>query len=779
MAVKPPSKTKPKPVTKPRAKPRQSRSQSKPDHSQSKKSASNQSDSRSWRYSFKRYLMGFIALSLIAFSAYLYFLNHLINQRFDGDTWALPSRIYARPLELYSGMSLSRESLKFELELSTYQRVSYRPKPGQFRLLNDSIVLYTQDFEYSDSIEPGRLINVEFVGGKVIGIKDLVSNTALKLHRLPPAIIGSYHPQNGEDRLLLDSDRIPEKLQQILIAVEDKQFFNHFGINPVSIIRALIANVRAGKTVQGGSTLTQQLAKNLFLTSERSLVRKINEAFIALLLEARFSKQTILAAYINEVFLLQQNNIAIHGFELASQRLFKKPTDQLSIDKLALLVGMVKGPSSYNPIVNPLDALTRRNLILRVMRDETLINPIEYAQLIQKPLGTVKRLPGVNPFPAYVDLVKRQLKSSYSSSELSAKGLRIFTPFDPLVQRALHTGLNNGLIRFGQPNLQSAVVIADYLNGDIQALTGDSQVDYPGFNRAAMAQRPIGSLIKPLLLYSLLDGDRSLATPANDKAINIKQSDGNIWSPKNYDRQFHGKMTLYQAFIKSYNLPFVNFGVEGGLEALVRNLERIDLLKHEVVYPSILLGTSAMSPLEVAQMYQVIANNGYFTPLTTIRLVSDKDNRVLDRMPLKSKKIFNQAQIIQVQRAMVGVAEEGTAKYLNSRFKGQILAGKTGTTNDARDSWFAGFSDRLLGVVWLGNDDNKSIKLTGSSGALRVWADIMAQQSINSFKISRDAALEWHYINRKNGKLTRQHCANSVLLPFIKSQIPTGRSACE
>lgn len=765
-----------KPTSKPNRKPKTTRPQNK---SRTARSKSKKSFSAQKNIKLRRYLIGFIAFFAIAFSAYLFFLNHLINQRFDGDTWALPSRIYARPLELYSGMSLSLEALKFELDLSTYQRVWREPKPGQYRLFNQSVDLYAQDFEYSDSIEKGRLINIEFSGDKIAGIKDLISSESLKLYRLPPAIIGSYHPKNGEDRLLLASDRIPEKLQAILIAVEDKQFFNHFGVNPISILRALIANVRAGKTVQGGSTLTQQLAKNLFLTSEKSLLRKINEAFMALLLEARFSKQTILTAYINEVFLLQQNKIAIHGFELASQRLFKKPTEQLSTDKLALLVGMVKGPSSYNPIAHPKAAQARRNLVLRVMRDEKLIDSDEYAQLSRLPLGTVKRLPGVNPFPAYVDLVKRQLKSSYSSSELSAKGLRIFTPFDPLIQRGLHTGLKNGLHRFGQPNLQSAVVIADYLNGDIQALTGDREVDYPGFNRAVMAQRPIGSLIKPLLLYGLLEGNRSLATPANDNEINIKQSDGNVWTPKNYDRQFHGEMSLYQAFVKSYNLPFVNFGVQGGIEALVKNLEKIDLLKHDIVYPSILLGTSAMSALEVTQMYQVIANNGYYTPLTTIRQVSDKDNRVLDRIPLKSKKIFNQAQMIQVQRAMVGVVEEGTAKYLNTRFNGQTLAGKTGTTNDARDSWFSGFSDRLLGVVWLGNDDNKPINLTGSSGALRVWADIMAQQKFKPFRISRDAALEWRYINRKNGGLTKQQCGNSVLLPFIKTQIPTWRSACE
>jgi len=716
---------------------------------------------------------------IMVFSGYLFFLNHLINQRFDEDTWAIPSRIYARPLELYKGMSLNRESLRYELELSTYKHVSHKPKQGQYRFLKESVELYAQDFEYSSFVESGRLVRIKFAGEKITQITDLVAEKSLKLYRLPPAIIGSYHPQNGEDRLLVARDHIPEKLQKILITIEDKQFFNHLGINPISIIRALIANIRAGKTVQGGSTLTQQLAKNLFLSPERSLLRKINEAFIAMLLEFRLSKQTILAAYINEIFLLQQKNIAIHGFGLASQRLFKQPIEQLTTDKLALLVGMVKGPSSYNPILHPKAALARRNLVLKIIYKEQLIDQKEYHHLIQQPLGTVKRLPGINPFPAYVDLVKRQLKSNYSSSELSAKGLRIFTPFDPIIQRSLHRGLRNGLLRFGQPNLQSAVVIADYLNGDIRALTGDSQVDYPGFNRAVMAQRPVGSLIKPLLLYSLLEGGRSLATLANDKAIKIKQSDGNIWAPKNYDRNYHGTMSLYEAFVKSYNLPFVNFGVQGGLEALVKNLERIDLLKHDIVYPSILLGTSAMSALEVAQMYQVIANNGYFSPLTTIRQVSDKDNRVLNRIPIKSQKLFNQAQMIQVQRAMLGVVEEGTAKYLNVRFKGQSLAGKTGTTNDTRDSWFSGFSNRLLGVVWLGNDDNKPTHLTGSSGALRVWADIMAQQKITPFKISRNTTLEWHYINRKNGRLTQQHCLNSVLLPFLKHQVPSIRSTCK
>jgi penicillin-binding protein 1B len=358
--------------------------------------------------------------------------------------------------------------------------------------------------------------------------------------------------------------------------------------------------------------------------------------------------------------------------------------------------------------------------------------------------------------------------------------LRVFTAFDPLLQQNLERGLARGLARFDQPELQAAVVIADYLNGDIQALVGDRVTDFPGFNRALMAQRPIGSLIKPLLLYSLLQGDLTLASVVQDEPIRIKQSNGQIWEPRNYDRELHGKTTLYDAFVNSYNLPFIWLGVNsGGIEALTQNLGRIKLLKHDVVFPSILLGTTAMSAFEVAQMYQVIANDGYFAPLTTIRTVTDQANRTLTRVPLESLKLFDRARMIQVQRAMVGVSEQGTARYLAERFGERTLAGKTGTTDDLRDSWFAGFSDRLLTVVWLGRDDNAPIHLTGSSGALRVWADIMELQGFEAFKLNSDDSLAWHYIDALDGGISQQGCANSVLLPLPKDRIPLRRSPCK
>ncbi|MCP4488709.1 MAG: penicillin-binding protein 1B [Gammaproteobacteria bacterium] len=728
----------------------------------------------------RRWFSALVVALLVGLAAYLLYLNYLIGARFDGGTWQIPSRVYARPLELYPGISIDLEELVYELGLSTYQAVKTDPEPGQYRQAGNAIEIHSRAFEYSDQAEPAHRVHIEFADDRVLQITRLDNAAKLDLLRLPPVVIGSYHPGNGEDRVLLKIEDVPPQLIEILIAVEDRKFFQHFGVDPVSIGRALLANIKAGKTVQGGSTLTQQLAKNLFLTPERSLTRKVNEAFMAVLLEMRFSKESILTAYLNEVFLLQQDNISINGFSLASRMLFKQSLAHLSNDKLALLVGMVKGPTRYNPIIHPVVARERRSLVLRIMRDHKLIDESEYRQAIKRPLGTVKRLPGVNPFPAYLDLVKRQLNRSYSASELSSKGLRIFTPFDPLLQRNLEQGLKAGLNRFEATDLQSAVVISDYFNGDIRALTGDREVDFPGFNRAIMAQRPIGSLIKPLLLYSLLENNKySLASQVDDRPIRIKQLDEKIWEPRNYDRKQRGKMSLYQAFVNSYNLPFVHLGVQGGLQALSTNLEKIGLLKHNVIYPSILLGTTAMSAFEVAQMYQVIASNGYFSPLTTIRRVTDIDNHELNRIPVGSLKLFDESVMLQVQRALIGVAEEGTAKYLNKRFEHKTIAGKTGTTNDARDSWFAGFSERLLTVVWLGKDDNSPISLSGSSGALRVWADIMDRNGFSAFKLTRDDSLEWRYINRFNGKLSRNSCVDSVLLPFTRQQIPGKRASCE
>jgi penicillin-binding protein 1B len=718
-------------------------------------------------------------LLLAAGLGYLWYLNQLIERRFDQGAWAKPSRVYARPLELYTGLALTAQQLERELRLADYRKVATLDAPGQFKRDGERIDLFSRAFRFPDEQQPAMRIAIQFGRTEIGSITDLDTRHPVEAFRLTPALIGSFLPGNGEDRLVVDDNEVPERLKQILLAVEDRQFEQHFGINPASIIRALWQNLQAGKIVQGGSTLTQQLAKNLFLTPRKSLLRKFNEALLALLLEARYDKPALLAAYVNEVFLLQHNNSSVHGFALASRFLFKKSLDELGIDEMALLVGMVRGPSIYNPLKHPERARERRNQILQILLETGQINPAQRKWLAHEPLGVVDRLPAVNPYPAYLDLVKKQLPSAYSAADLERKGLNIFTAFNPSRQHQLELGLANGLKRFADSSVQPAAIVADYLSGDVVAMVSDRQPTFPGFNRAISAQRPIGSLIKPLLLYGLVESGQTLASLVDDRPIRIRQSDGAVWSPRNFDRKLHGRTTLYNAFINSYNLPFVRLGVDqGGLEPLVANLQRIHLLKQSTVYPSLLLGSTAMTAFEVAQMYQVIANAGYFAALTTIREVVDTRGEVLTRIPLESRELFKRNSMLQVIRGLIGVTTDGTARYLQQRFAGTTYAGKTGTTNDLRDSWFAGFGNRHLSVVWLGKDDNQPVGLTGSAGALRVWADIMAQIGEASLQLAPAPALEWHYIDRLDGGLSKQGCENSVLLPFARGSAPTERAAC-
>lgn len=711
--------------------------------------------------------------------AYAYYLNHLVSKRFDGSAWAIPSRVFARPLELYPGIDLGSKQIEREIRQGNYLRVSDEPLPGQYRRLGASLELHTRGFRFADKFQPARLIQVFFDGQRIDAVVDSRSGDDIALIRLPPVMIGSYYPGSGEDRRLLAVDDIPELLRNTLLAVEDRQFFHHFGIDPVAIMRALWANIRAGKTVQGGSTLTQQLAKNAFLTPERSLVRKINEAFLALLLEYRLSKEEILAAYMNEIFLLQQKRIAVHGFGLASEMLLQRSIEHLQPQHIALLVGMVKGPTQYNPFTRPEAATQRRNLVLRIMREQLLIDELTYQRALDAPLGVVDELPPVNPYPAFLDLVKKQLRLFYSEQQLAEGGLNIFSSFDPLLQHNLQAGQKQGLSQFADQEIQTAIVIADYLNGEIQAMVGDRDPAFPGFNRAIMAQRPVGSLIKPLLLYSLLEDDNiTLASRVDDKSIQIQQSNGEIWSPRNYDRRLHGSMTLFRAFTRSYNLPFINLGVGEGLQRLSQNLQRINLLKHRRVYPSLMLGTTAMSAFEVAQMMQVIANNGYFMPLSSIRDVSDQENQPLQKILVEPQRLFDLATIIQVQRAMLGVAEEGTAGDLSRQFPGKAIAAKTGTTNEARDSWFTAFTRQRLSVIWMGQDDNQPLGLSGSAGAMRLWSAIMSRQGFDSFTLSADKDLSWHTVDAIEGSLTREGCSDAVLLPIPAGKIPRGRINC-
>lgn len=713
----------------------------------------------------------------LVFMAYAAYINVQVMHHIENGQWSSPSRVYARPLHLVAGLKLSKKELIQELKLLSY-RQNTTEDSGSYKQAEHSLIIHRRAFNYPNARQTQELFSVEFNKGYVT---ELYDNNGFVIQQLDlePVLLSSFYGKKGEDRLILTYQEIPKSLINTLIAVEDRQFYNHFGINPASILRALWANIKAGKTVQGGSTITQQLVKNLFLTSQRSLLRKVNEAFYAILLEWHLDKNSIITAYINQIFLMQNKQISIHGFALASQYLFRKPLNQISLDQQALLVAMIKGPSYYHPIRHPKRALKRRNLVIDIMQQQTIISLKRAKQLKINPLGVLKSASHIKRFPAFIDLVKKQLPAQYSSEKLNKSGFRIFTTLDPIIQNKVEKAVKKNSVLAHQKTLQAASVIVQYKTGNILALSSDRDPNYPGYNRAILAQRPIGSLMKPILLYTLLEAGESLATRVQDRPITLKQSDGQLWSPNNYDQKLHGEVSLYQALVHSYNLPFVRLGLEKSLSPLVELLEQFKLQKNDVIYPSLLLGSIDLTPLEVAQIYQTLANDGLYSPLSSIRFVTDKNDQLLTKNPIDSIQLLHRASTAQVQSAMKGVVEKGTARYLKSVFPTLKLAGKTGTTDDYKDSWFVGYTERLVGVVWMGEDNNKSTHLTGASGALRLWADIFKTLPIKTLQRAKDDNINWVSTDQSGLFLMDGSCEASQLLPFKKGEEPTDEKYCD
>ncbi|MDH5299220.1 MAG: transglycosylase domain-containing protein, partial [Desulfobulbaceae bacterium] len=473
---------------------------------------------RYWRW-------GGIAILLVLGLAALYVrtLDQTIRDRFEGKRWDLPARVYARPLELYVGLPLTPDQLVEELRLAGYRRAKSAPHPGSYGRNGDTVRLNSRPFYFGGGDrEPSRRLAVTFAGNTVAGLTD-GTGTTCPLARLDPAQIGSFHPLLFEDRIIVTREAIPDLLRRTLVVVEDRNFYLHHGIDPLAILRSLRVNVKAGTTVQGGSTLTQQLVKNLFLDNRRTLWRKANEAVMALLLELHYDKEEILTAYINEVFLGQDGDRAIHGFALAGHFYFRRDLADLTPGQIALLVGLVKGPSFYDPRQHAERATARRNLVLEMMARQGVISQAQRRRATAEPVMEPAALSSaINRFPAFLDLVKRQLLKEYQEKDLTSNGIRIFTTLDPLVQRRVEETLERivpALERGRKPGaaLQAAVVVVHRDSGEIEALAGDRRSGFAGFNRALDARRPIGSLVKPAVYLSALEQGYTLATPLVDR----------------------------------------------------------------------------------------------------------------------------------------------------------------------------------------------------------------------------------------------------------------------
>ena len=702
-------------------------------------------------------------------------LGHRVTKQFEGRRWTLPARVYAQPIELYVGQQLSAQRCVEELERLGYLAQAAPDRPGTYRRKGDRVDVYLRAFRFSDEPQAAVPLRIGFAGDVIESLRTAKGGD-VPVIRLDPLLIGSIFPIHGEDRIVVAPEEVPPLLPEALKAVEDRKFDQHHGVNPLAILRALFVNVRAGQVEQGGSTLTQQLVKSYFLDSRRTLRRKAEEAVMAVILESRFEKADIMNAYINEIYLGQDGKRAIHGFGLASQFYFGKPLAELDLPEIALMVAIVRGPSYYDPRRHADRALERRNLVLRVLAEQGVVKEAEAARAAKTPLGVaVAGRKGAVFYPAFLDLVRRQLRTDYEESDLTESGLTVFTTLDPLLQEKAEDALASELerqdksARKASHGLEGVVVVTTPQTGEVVAIVGGRRASFDGFNRALDAKRPIGSLAKPMVYLAALEtGKYTPATLVHDRAVEIKLPNGDVWKPANFDKEIRGDMPAIRALTQSLNLPTVNLGLEVGLARVARTFVQLGLAEKPNEYPSMLLGATNLSPYDVTQMYNTLANGGFRSPLRTVRAVTAESGKQLKAPELEVAEAAPAEAVYTLDRMLIEVMNRGTGRPARKTLPpGVVVAGKTGTSNDYRDSWFAGFSGSHLIVVWMGHDDNSQTGLTGTTGALAAWSKLMSSIQTTSFEPLMPESLEDRWIDYYSGRETSPYCNGSaVSLPF-------------
>lgn len=710
---------------------------------------------------------------------YLIYLDSKVTQQFSGQKWQVPAQIYARSLSFYPGRELSRQQLLAELKQLKYRQVQQVGSAGQYSVSGNKVDIFRRPFMFVEGYESAARFTVEFNSSGINRILPASRENSPDYARLEPQLIEHLISPQQEDRELVQLQQVPDIIKDTLILVEDRQFYRHHGVSPLSVLRALWANLAAGRTVQGGSTLTQQLAKNMYLNSSRTLWRKANEALIALILEYRFSKDQILEAYLNEIFIGQNHANAVHGFGLGSRFYFGKPLAELQPEEYALLIGMLKGPSFYDPRRFPERAQQRRNVVLRLMQEQNLLSQQTYEQAVKQPLKLVSRDEYLSSgFPAYVDAVRKTLRQLDISYEQQQSGIKIFTYLDPQAQIAAEQAVKQQLATL-DAELQAAVVVADYRQAEVMAIVGGREVNTAGFNRAIEARRQIGSIIKPVIYLQALaqPGRFNLATVLEDTPISLR-SNNQEWQPQNFDLNYRGRVNLLTALADSLNVPTVRLGLQLGMPVVGEGLRKLGLNRQVRLHPAALLGAVELSPMEVAQLYQTIANNGAYQTLSVINAVTDYQGNLLHQRQPDLQQRYNQEEIYLLQYALMQATRTGTAKILSQQFPGVSFAGKTGTSSDYRDSWFSGFDQRSLMVAWMGRDDNKSIGLTGSTGSLRLFSQFIRLYGSSSLIRYRPAQVNLQSFSAITGYPSAQNCINVLLLPAISGEMPVS-SRCE
>ena len=718
--------------------------------------------------------LAFILLILLAF--YTLYLDAKVVEKFEGQRWQVPVQVFGKVERFYIGSEINLTQLNDNLLQTGYRRTSKVSKPGDFALSKNRIIIYRRAFDFGSGVEEPEIATIDVIHKNQTQVVSqlYIDNQEADSIEIEPYLMGRIIPENKEDRVLVPLQSVPEKLLDTLLLVEDRDFYFHSGISPLGILRALYSNIKAGRTVQGGSTLTQQLVKNMYLTRDKTIWRKANEAIMSLLLEYRYSKDQLLEAYINEVYLGQHFANGIYGFGLASEFYFGENIAQLSNAQMATLIGVIKGPSYYDPWRYPERTKKRRDLVLKLMFKEEYMSKEAYLSALETPLDIrqSRRLaPSKQKFPSYLQLVKKEL-SEMLSPALQQSGIRVFTTFSVSEQIALEKTVDEQLSELAKKedhDLQVAMIVTDIDSGEIKALVGDKKSGYAGFNRALHAKRPIGSLIKPAIYLAALERYQQyqLGTLLEDKAISFDLNDGEIWRPKNYDGEYRGQASLFTSLVKSLNIPTINIGMALGLDNIADIIHLLGYNDDITLRPSLLLGSINMSPYQVNQFYLPIANQGQFVQSHVVESVISAQGETLYQHIVEQTPYFSAQASYLTDYMLTQVAQQGTAKSLTWRLKDKVVAGKTGTTNDQRDSWFVGYDAKHMVTTWLGRDDNKATDFTGSSGALTLFSKYMQQIGVVNKVNVVPNGIKVVSFDKETGQPLDGDCDNSIEFPAI------------
>ncbi len=744
------------------------------------------------------FLAATIVLVAVAGAIVVAYYGRIVEARMEGPRWRLPARIYSAAWVVRPGDAVGADDVIRRLVRLRYTDSGKgEMPPGQYHLSKSRLAVSIRDRESAEGLVRGGKASIEFSGRRVAAVKSLPAGAPLAWVVFEPEVVGSVYDEKMEDRTLVRLSDVPHVLVDAILATEDRDFYSHSGLSFRRLAGAVVQSVFRRRSVRGTSTLTQQLVKNMFLTPERTLKRKAVEAFMAVIVESRYSKDEILEAYLNEIYLGQKGSVSITGVEEASRFYFGRSASQIELPEAALLAGLISSPGRYSPFRHPDRAKERRSVVLKGMLETGKIDKAAYEKSLEAPLTRVKGPPAGIVAPHFVDFLMKQVRAE--SPEAREDGLAIYTTLDPEMQAAAQTAVRGGLEEMEKAHprlksadedqaLQGALIALDPATGAIQALVGGRDYQVSQFNRVVQAKRQPGSLFKPFV-YLTAFTRRDLPKPITaaslylDEPIAIAWGAGEdeVWVPKNYDGQFRGKMSAREALEQSINVPTARIAVtevgpkQSLLFDIVQTARRAGITSPLKPYPSLSLGAFETSPMEIAGAFATFANGGFrVEPTALLGFVGPSGRHVMSRNARLERAVDSDALAVLVS-ILQGAVIRGTGASARRLGAQGIFAGKTGTTNDGRDAWFIGFSPRLLVAVWVGFDDNRGLGLSGSAAAVPIFAEFVRRLPAYYFEVPFPSSpgVVTVDIDPVSGKFRTEACPQSFAELFVSGTEPT------